>query len=170
MNKELTDDRKTQKPARSKTRSSTAKTRASSLNQQSPTPGSTPASSPTKLCNSSSEEDLDNECDKDGITFVHFNVLYYASGMKQEFYAVDYIDTYYIGCIINLTKNKVTCKFLSRQPNDECKRPARDDIADIEPKWIFTGPLKLSGTVSFTIRRLQNAHKSYRNYLKNKEC
>ena len=65
--------------------------------QTSSTPESTSASSPSILCNSFSEEEVNNECDTDGFTFVHFNARPCESMMKElkeiEFYAVGYVGT-----------------------------------------------------------------------------
>ena len=166
MERELKDDREGQTSTNQKPITKPTKERT-------PTPESTPPSSPSQIRVSSSEDELvDNECDSAG-TYVHFNIRAYENMYKklimEEYYAVDYIDTYYVGRITNLSKCKVTCKFLTRQPNDMYKWRVRDDVADIEHKWIFAGPLKLSGTVPFKICGLQAAHKSFREYMKNKK-
>lgn len=82
---------------------------------------------------------------------------------------MDYEINYYVGRVIDVNEQSISCKFLRRNPNDCYVWPKNDDIDTIDDiKGLFVGPIKLKGTVPYTIRNLPEAFKAFRAYCKDK--
>ena len=138
---------------------------------------STPLSSPEKMeLNDSTEisETEDDGDDEHGIS-VDFIPRRY-SRIKEnitegQYYGVDYgRHLCYIGRVLKVGKTGVTCKFLRRTERDKYDWPVRDDVdTELEPEGFFIGPLKLKGTIPFTIRNVLRAHQAFREFVSQQE-
>lgn len=89
---------------------------------------------------------------------------------KERYYAVFYDEQYHIGRIIDLTSAESTVKFLRETKENEYIWPLKSDIATIENRFIFYGPLELSGNVPFSleatiIRKIKTAYRQMKQRL-----
>ena len=71
---------------------------------------------------------------------------------KDEYYAVYFDKTFYIGRVLNSPwLGKVSIKFLHSRGNQTYGWPGRDDICTVKEAFIFCGPLTLIGTGPFHV-------------------
>lgn len=82
--------------------------------------------------------------------------------LLEKYYAVFYDDNYYIGRVIDNCDNKIKIKFLKSELNSFIW--PRDDVAFVEKKYIFYGPIELVGTGPFMLKHsdLAAIHKKYK--------
>lgn len=71
---------------------------------------------------------------------------------EDQYYAVDYIDTFYVGRIICFNKQTIKMKYMRRNAEGNYDWPTRDDIDDVEKHMIFDGPLVIEGTLPFKLK------------------
>lgn len=81
----------------------------------------------------------------------------------EKYYAVYYDTAWYIGRIISLSGNTCKIKFLEKFL-EKYSWPKKEDIQDIERKFIFHGPVELKGVYPFEISRheMANINKRYK--------
>lgn len=107
---------------------------------------------------SESEETLKYDDSDDTETFSEFeddaskNVSSTAHFQLEQYYAVAYHDSWYIGRILETNTVQSKLKFL-KFDLDRYIWPPREDIQVVQNTYIFEGPLKLSGTYPFTLTR-----------------
>lgn len=75
--------------------------------------------------------------------------------LLEAYYAVFYDTRWYLGRIIKTDMFKSTLKFLHFNL-DQYFWPKTDDIAEVENKYIFYGPVELSGCCPFYLKRTDN--------------
>jgi len=63
--------------------------------------------------------------------------------LLEKYYTVFYDDNYYIGRIVDLCDNQVKIKFFKSELNSFIW-PRDEDVAFVEKKYIFYGPIELS--------------------------
>lgn len=71
---------------------------------------------------------------------------------EEKYYAVYYETSWYVGRIIKKNKEACQIKFL-KEELDEFIWPKPDDVQDVEFKYVFFGPVDLSGNNPFKIKR-----------------
>jgi len=83
--------------------------------------------------------------------------------LLEKYYVVFHDDNYYIGRIVDLCDNQVKIKFLKSELNSFIW-PHDEDVAFVEKKYIFYGPIELVGTGSFVLKHsdLTAIHKKYK--------
>ena len=86
----------------------------------------------------------------------------------HNYYAVDFVNKSFVGRVVTVGKTKVTMTFLERKSNDEYHWPVRVDKDDVYPQALFCGPIKLSGTIPFTIHGIDKAFSDYKKNLANR--
>ena len=112
--------------------------------------------------NDSSSDSEYEECN-DTTTEAKFNKECFRNikPVFQGVYVVDYDKKFYIGRCIKLGKTKIKMNYFIRRPNDKYDLPIHSDTDDIEAKYLICGPLKLIGTVPFTIHGADKAFVEY---------
>ncbi|KAK5648001.1 hypothetical protein RI129_002893 [Pyrocoelia pectoralis] len=89
----------------------------------------------------------------------------------EEYYAVFYDDTWYIGRVIEetLQQEKYKIKFL-RETLGQFDWPKQDDIQLVEHGFIFFGPIYMTGSLPMTITQAQRIQiiKKYKDMKRNK--
>lgn len=68
----------------------------------------------------------------------------------EEYYAVDYVNKYYIGRALSIANQFVKFKFLHRV-FDRYVWPGRDDIDRVHVSCVFFGPIALENTGPFVV-------------------
>jgi len=83
--------------------------------------------------------------------------------LLEKYYAVFYDINYYIGRIVDLCDNQVKIKFFKSELNSSIW-PRDEDVAFVEKKYFFYGPIELVGTGSFVLKHsdLAAIHKKYK--------
>ena len=85
-----------------------------------------------------------------------------ANPKADKYYLVSYgKELVYVGKIISIDEN-ISMKFLKRYTNDRYDWPKKDQIEAITPEQIVCGPIKLSGSLPFTIKGVVKAEKLFR--------
>ena len=86
---------------------------------------------------------------------------------REQYYAVDYIDRFYIGRVVRPQSNLrdfSTVKFLHQTSKDGQLRfawPKTDDIDQVYLGNFFFGPITLNGCVEFTIPHLKEVQQEF---------
>jgi len=89
----------------------------------------------------------------------------------ESFVAVAYDDQYFVGQVTNITRNVMTVKFLKRGTNGYYIWPRRNDIAEVDLKFIFSASVQFEGRgldkngVGFIVDEddLQEQYEAYKN-------
>ena len=83
----------------------------------------------------------------------------------EHYYAVDYVDKFYIGRILSDEGNGIwKVKFLHQQSTDGILHflwPERDDIDKVHLSNIFYGPVFLEGCLDFTIQNIDEIEAAF---------
>lgn len=101
-----------------------------------------------QMCNKLEEGFLEND-PKVCNTSVHEVLL-------EKYYAVFYDDNYYIGRVVDYCDNQIKIKFLKSELNSFIW-PRVEDVAFVEKKYIFYGPIELVGTGPFVLKHFDLA-------------
>ena len=84
---------------------------------------------------------------------------------KEQYYTVDYVDHFYIGCIVSKDNpNTCTMKFLHQMSVGgklQFTWPKTDDIASVDVGNIFYGPVIIEGCGEFKIPNLKAIQKEF---------
>ena len=119
---------------------------------------------------STSDDEANNNIDEIDAHNVHFNIRNYNGIIKnlqcQRYYIICFDNLGYVGKVVDIKKSKVSVEFMVRKPNDKYDWPIKNSIEDIYPAQIICGPLKLSGSIPFTVKGVSTAVKNHLNYLK----
>ena len=92
---------------------------------------------------------------------------------KDNYYAVDYVDNYYIGRALSASdsSNFTSFKFLHRIQQADAKKfdwPKRDDVDRVHCTCVFYGPVGLKGNGPFEITDLEQLEAVFRSVSKKK--
>jgi hypothetical protein len=79
----------------------------------------------------------------------------------EEYYAVDYIDKYYLGRAISMTNQLVKFKFLHSVGAKKFNWPKRDDLDEVHLSCIFFGPVTLENVGPFSVPQQQEIEKLF---------
>ena len=60
--------------------------------------------------------------------------------LPERYYAVEYVETYYIGHALSQADSFVRFKFLHRVGAKSFDWPSQDDVDDVHISWVFYGP------------------------------
>lgn len=74
---------------------------------------------------------------------------------KEQYYAVYYEEKWYIGRVLDITQ-KIKLKFLC-EDLDKYVWPKRDDVAEVDSKFVFYGPISLLGNYPFYLKKVDKA-------------
>jgi len=86
------------------------------------------------------------------------------SAICGNYYAVDYVDKFYIGRALEAHDNQfVEFKFLHKTGAVTFDWPRRDDVECIHSSCIFFGPIKLQGVGPFYVHKLSLIEKIFKN-------
>ena len=83
---------------------------------------------------------------------------------KGEYYAVDYVKNFYIGRVLDVTKDCVQFKFLHKVGATTFHWPRREDVDQAHTSSIFYGPVTVPSFISgpFTIPELSHVEKLFK--------
>ena len=90
------------------------------------------------------------------------------NGLKvDDYYAVDYVSSYYFGRVIQIQGQFAQFKFLHRvrlgaDAGEIFNWPARDDVADVHVSCVFYGPVHLIGNSPFKIMEHEQVKEVFR--------
>ena len=77
----------------------------------------------------------------------------------EQYYAVEYVETYYIRHALSQADSFVRFKFLHRVVTKSFDWPSRDDIDDVHISCVFYGPVTLDSAGPFAVLKQQNIEK-----------
>ena len=84
----------------------------------------------------------------------------------EHYYAVDYVDRFYIGRVLSDEGNGFyQVKFLHQQVTDGVRHfrwPERDDLDKVHLSCIFWGPIYLNGCFDFTVDNIEEIEAAFR--------
>ena len=71
--------------------------------------------------------------------------------VTEEYYAVDYMNRYYVGRALSIANKLVKFKFLHRVGSDRFHWPRTDDIDVVHMSCVFYGPVALENAGPFAV-------------------
>lgn len=94
---------------------------------------------------------------------------------KDSYYAVDYVNKYYLGRALSGSNDSpfITFKFLHRIQSTAAKKfgwPRRDDVDRVHRTCVFYGPVRLKGNGPFEIEKLEELEAVFRSVSKRKHA
>ena len=79
--------------------------------------------------------------------------------LPEQYHAVEYVETYYIGHALSQADSFVRFKFLLRVGAKSFDWPSQDDVDDVHISWVFYGPVTLDSAGPFAVPKEQNIEK-----------
>ena len=118
-------------------------------------------------------EGFDSDQDSDD-SVVHFNERQYKNIQAHLEVNGHYLitfgnDLYYIGKILEINKKKIYVKCMDRLTQDVFSwKSSKKAPEEVNPDQFVSGPIRLHGTMPYTIKGVDAAHRAYMKYKKNK--
>ena len=89
--------------------------------------------------------------------------------LPEQYYAVEYVETYYIGHALSQADSFVRFKFLHRVGAKSFDWPRRDDVDDVHISCVFYGPVTLESAGPFAVPKQQNIEKMFKEIKKQRK-
>lgn len=82
----------------------------------------------------------------------------------EKYYIYFGKDLGYVGRLIEITKKKLKVKFMKRLPDNCYDWPSKDQIEEVDPEQLVSGPLNLRGCLPFHIRGVDKTIKDFESF------